>query len=81
MRLPGKDDYWSQRDFDALTIQTCFGCKKKLEAFIRLTLCPNCKEEMYENLGRKIDPTYDPAAMNTWERCEQALSRLYGRLT
>lgn len=36
------------------------------------TLCSDCRERMYEDFACKLDPTYDRAAMNTWERLEIA---------
>jgi hypothetical protein len=43
-------------------------------------LCSNCREYLLESLAAMIDPTYDPKAMNDWERCHGVLARLYGQL-
>ena len=40
-------------------------------------LCSACRESMYEDLASILDPTYDRNAVNDWERCWQALGKLY----
>jgi hypothetical protein len=63
--------------------QTCLGCQKEIWTpdGVRICLCSDCRPAMYESLAHAIEPAYDPAQPQTWERCSESIGQLYGRVT